>query len=341
MTYRHMSVAELGGADVLRWREAALRAPGPGEAQVRVEACGVSYGDVLLRAGVIPGGPKRPFTPGYDLVGEVASVGPGVTSVRVGQHVTALVRSGGYAEYANVAEERLVPLPEGVDSVSAAAAVLNYFIAYQMLHRVARVGRGGTILVHGASGGVGTAFLELAGVAGVTCYGTCSAKRFAQVRELGGHPIDRETEDFTEVVRGLPQGQVDAVFDPVGGGHFRRSYRTIGKGGALVAYGQNAALRGDRADRLVGARGFLGGIVLPKLVPDGRRTVFYNAWSLEKEQPAAYRHDMEAVLDLLRRNRIHPRIGRTTPLSEAAEAQRAMERAEVGGKIVLVTGSHA
>ncbi len=336
MRYRHVSVPRLGGVEVMQLRSDELAPPPPGHARVRVLASGVSYGDVLLRAGVIPGAPKRPFTPGYDLVGEVTEVGPGTSAPAVGQRVVALVRSGGYAEYATVPAERLVPLPDGVDPARASAASLNYFIAQQMLHRVAGVRRGGTVLVHGASGGVGTAFLELAAIAGVTCYGTCSGRYADQVQALGGIPIDRDKEDFVQLVRGLPGGVVDAVFDPVGGAHFMRSYKTIGRGGFMIGYGQNAALRRGRPDRIVGAQGFLGGIVLPKLVPDGRQTLFYNAWSLEKSQPAAYRQDLATVLELLRQERINPRIGRTMPLSDAAGAHRALEASAVNGKIVLV-----
>ncbi|MFF7457503.1 medium chain dehydrogenase/reductase family protein [Kitasatospora sp. NPDC008115] len=330
-----MSVPRLGGAEVLRLSSDELPAPAVGQVRVRVLAAGVSYGDILLRAGVIPGGPKRPFTPGYDLVGVVDRAGPGTRAPEPGRRVVALVRSGGYAEYALVAADRLVALPDGVDPVEASALALNYFIAQQMLHRVAGVRRGGTVLVHGASGGVGTAFLELAALAGVTVHGTCSAARAEQVRALGGHPVDR-TEDFLRVVRGLPGGAVDAVFDPIGGRHFLRSYRAVRRGGVMVGFGQNAALRGNRRDLLTGAQGFLGGIVLPKLVPDGRRTLFYSAWSLEKSHPAAYRQDLATVLDLLREGRVSPRVGRTMPLDEVADAHRAMESAAVSGKIVLV-----
>ncbi|KOV09979.1 hypothetical protein ADK60_39230 [Streptomyces sp. XY431] len=336
MRYRHVSVPRLGGAEVLRLSSDELPAPAVGQVRVRVLAAGVSYGDILLRAGVIPGGPKRPFTPGYDLVGVVDQVGPGTRAPEPGTRVVALVRSGGYAEYALVAANRLVPLPEGVDPVEASALALNYFIAQQMLHRVAEVRQGSTVLVHGASGGVGTAFLELAALAGVTVYGTCSAARADQVRALGGRPIDRDAEDFRRVVRGLPGGAVDAVFDPIGGPHFLRSYQAVRRGGVMVGFGQNAALRGNQRDLLTGAQGFLGGIVLPKLVPDGKRTLFYNAWSLEKSHPAAYQQDLATVLELLQKGLVKPRVGRTMPLEEAADAHRAMETAAITGKIVLV-----
>jgi NADPH:quinone reductase-like Zn-dependent oxidoreductase len=299
-----------------------------------VQAAGVSFGDVLQRVGMIPGGPKPPYTPGYDLTGvveEVAEPGP----VEPGQRVTALVREGGYAELVTVPVDRLVPVPDGLPATDVAAVALNYFVASQMLHRVARVSAGQRVVVHGAAGGVGTAFLQLARLAGVEAYGTASAGKLDLVRELGGIPIDYRAQDFVAVVRGLPGGGVDAVFDPVGGPHFRRSYRALKRGGILVGYGQGEAMRDGRAHRGAAVAGFLGGVVLPKLVPDGRRTTFYNAWSLEKSQPSAYREDLAGVLELLRTGAIRPVLARTVPLADAARAHELLERSAVRGKIVL------
>jgi NADPH:quinone reductase-like Zn-dependent oxidoreductase len=337
MRYKHISVSELGGPGALRLRTSELPVPGPGEVRVRVVAAGVSFGDVLLRAGVIPGGPKRPFVPGFDVTGVVDRIGAEVTGLEPGQMVTALVRSGGYAEYAIVPAARVVPVPDGTDPVQVAAVVLNYFIAYQMLHRVARVQPGERILVHGAAGGVGVAFLQLGATAAIEIYGTCSAGKRDIVAGLGAHPIDYQSEDFLDVVRALPGGSVDVVFDPVGGSHFRRSYRALRRGGSLIAYGQSEAYRGGQARKLVGAWGFLGGIVLPKLIPDGKTTLFYNAWSLEKKDPQAYREDIGVILELLAKGKIGPSAIERLPLESAVTAHEVLERGTPTGKIVLTS----
>ncbi|GAB1508121.1 medium chain dehydrogenase/reductase family protein [Actinophytocola sp. KF-1] len=317
----------------LEVRTHELAEPPAGHARVRVEAAGVSYGDLLFQRSVVPGGPKHPFVPGCDLTGVVEAVGPGV-SLAVGQRVTALVVSGGYTTGITLPEERLVPVPDGVDAVSAASVALNYFIAYQMLHRVARVESGQSILVHGASGGVGLAFLQLAEhIGNVTVFGTASAANADLVRRHGAIPVDYRAEDFANAVRDKA-GAVDAAFDPMGGGHFWRSYAVLRKGGRLVAYGQNNALRNGKRNLLVGMQGFLGGIILPKLRPDGKLTGFYNAWSLEKAQPTAYREDLAEVLNLLSADKIAPREVSTLPLREAQEAFRRLEEG-VTGKLVL------
>jgi NADPH:quinone reductase-like Zn-dependent oxidoreductase len=277
-------------------------------------------------------------------------VGAGVTGLEPGQRVTALVVSGGYSTAVNLPAERVVPVPEGVDAASVAAVSLNYFIAYQMLHRVAQVRSGQRILVHGASGGVGLAFLQLAEhIGGVTVFGTASAANLDVVRRHGAVAIDYRHQDFANFVRGSvdadgtgnamtaydQNGTVDAAFDPIGGTHFWRSYSVLrNNGGRLVAYGQNDALRGGKPNMVIGAIGFLGGIILPKLRPDGRKTGFYNAWALEKSAPQAYREDLTEVLDLLSADKIAPRSVRKVSMRDIEQVFADIERG-VTGKIVL------
>jgi NADPH:quinone reductase-like Zn-dependent oxidoreductase len=334
MAYWSITVSAHGGPENLRPTSVTAADPGPGSVRVRVIAAGVSYGDVLLRAGIIPNGPKTPFVPGFDVTGVVDAVGGGVTSPRPGQLVTALVRSGGYAEYAIVPAERLVPVPEGVDPVQAAAAVLNYFVAYQMLHRVAEVRPGQHILVHGAAGGVGVALMQLGSRIPVGLHGTCSTEKLGIVADLGGHAIDYRSADFRQALDGVPD-EIAAVFDPVGGDHFRRSYQVLRRGGIMVGFGQSDAYRDGRPRLLTGAWGMLGGIVLPKLLPDGKRTVFYNAWSLEKKLPNAYREDLSTVLGLLAEGTIGPLRVKAIPLADAAEAHHLIEHDSPVGKMVL------
>jgi NADPH:quinone reductase-like Zn-dependent oxidoreductase len=339
---RYVSAVRRGGTEVLQLRENAWPLElGPGQVLVKVIAAGVSYGDILLRAGVIPGGPRPPFTPGFEITGTVAEVGDGVSGLRPGQTVAALLHSGGYADSLTIPAQRLVPVPEQVDPLEAAAVALNYFIGWQMLHRVARATHGDQVLVHGAAGGVGIAFLQLARLAGVTVHGTASAGKHDLVREQGGRPIDYRGEDFVSVVRERTGGQgAAAAFDPIGGGHFRASYRALRRGGHLVGYGQSAAYREGRPRLRTGAWGMLGGIVAPKLIPDGRTTVFYNAWSLEKPQPEAYAEDLAAVLRLLADKQIQPVIAEALPLAKAAKAHELLERSAIRGKLVLTCAGY-
>ncbi|MDQ3577351.1 MAG: medium chain dehydrogenase/reductase family protein [Actinomycetota bacterium] len=335
MRYQHVNVTRSGGAETMEITTSDTGPAKPGEVIVRIQAAGISYGDILHRLGVIPGSVKPPFTPGYDLAGVVEEVGDGVRDLTVGQPVAAVINTGGYAERIALPAARVVPRPEGAGAIESAAAGLNYFIAYQMLHRVADAKPGQRVLVHGASGGVGLAFLQLAQLAGIECWGSASTRNQHIVEKYDGHPIDYQRQDFVQVIHELPGKKVHAVFDAIGGFHFHRSYSLLEKGGILVAYGQSAALVDGRTKPLVGAWGFLGGIAAPKLIPDGKRTTFYNAWALEKSQPRAYREDLGKVLALLAEGKIEPMIAKTVSLSEAVAAQQDLESGAVTGKIVV------
>jgi NADPH:quinone reductase-like Zn-dependent oxidoreductase len=337
-TYQQIEVVRRGGPENLKMVAHEIPSPLPGEVLVRVATAGVSFGDVLLRVGVIPGGPKPPFTPGFDITGVVEAVGPEVAGLHPGESVTALVRMGGYSELLAVPANRAVPVPDGLDAVDVAAAALNYFVAYQMLHRIAQVKAGQRVLIHGAAGGVGTALLQLGKLAEVECYGTSSAGKRQLVTDLGGHHIDYRKDDFVRVMRDLPHPGADAVFDPVGGSYGRRSYKVVRRGGIVVGYGQSQALQDGKARRLVAIYGLMTGVLGPKLIPDGKRTNFYNAWSLEKKQPQAYAEDLSEVLALLAAGKIRPVLAQTLPLAEASKAHELLEQAAVSGKIVLVCG---
>src|SRR5437667_9312999 len=167
-------VDRYGGPEVLRMVEEDDPRPGPSEVHVRVLAAGVSFTDALLRAGTYVGGPKPPFTPGYELVGVVEELGPGCSRLRVGDRVAVLTVWGADAERVCVPEKYAVEVPEDLDPAEVVSLVLPYVTAYQLLHRVARVKGGEAVLVHGAAGRVGTAVLALGALAGLGLYGPAS-----------------------------------------------------------------------------------------------------------------------------------------------------------------------
>src|SRR5213595_1521745 len=201
---KRVVVGHYGGPEVLQVLEEDDPRPGPGEVRVRVLAAGVSFSDALLRTGTYLGGPKPPFTPGYDLVGVVEELGPGCSRLKVGDRVASLTVWGADAERVCVLEENAVEVPEDLDPAEVVSLVLTYMTAFQLLHRTANVTRGESVLVHGAAGRVGTAVLELGALAGVRLYGTCSARDRAAVERLDAVAIDYQSEDFLARVRELP-----------------------------------------------------------------------------------------------------------------------------------------
>src|SRR5215475_419698 len=148
-----------GGPEVLKMIELDLPEPRPGEVRLKVLATGVAFADVLMRYGMYPNTPRIPFSPGYDVLGSVDKLGNGVAEFKVGDTVTALTMFGGYSRYLCVRAEELTRVPEGVDPAEAVSLVLNYVTAYQMIHRIAQLQPGQSLLNQGAAGGVGSAVL--------------------------------------------------------------------------------------------------------------------------------------------------------------------------------------
>src|SRR6516225_3401740 len=246
MRHRRVVVTHNGGPEVITAIEEDIPTPKAGEVRVKVLAAGVSLPDVLAREGVHPETPHVPYTPGWDLVGTIDQLGEGVTGFELRQTVAAMPIHGCYAQYLCLASRKLVPMPVGLDPAEAVALVLNYITAYQMLHRSVKARAGQRMLIHGASGGVGSAMLQLAKLAGVEMYGTCSAQGAAVVRELGATPIDYRSADFVEEIRRLTGDGVDAVFDGIGGDNLWRSRDALREGGRVVTYGFQSKMRGGR-----------------------------------------------------------------------------------------------
>ena len=358
-TMKRVVVDRYGGPEVLRVVEDAIPEPGQGEVRVRVLAAGVSYTDAMLRVGSYLGVPKPPFTPGYELVGVVEELGPGCKRLHIGDRIGSLTVWGADAERVCVLEENAVEVPEDIDPGEILSLVFIYMTAFQILHRTAKVERGESVLVHGAAGRVGTAVLELGAVAGLRMFGTCSAGDFAAVERLGAVPIDYRSEDFLTRVHELTGGRgVDVVLDGFGGGLSLRSFRALRPGGRLVVFGHSGTVANGRkswrgwikwyaATAAVGIWGF---------VSPGRRVYAYRIQKLRDRhqalpvsgrrealpvgggprQPAWYREDFAALLELLRAGKIHPAVADRLPLTEARHGHELLESAAAKGKLVLV-----
>jgi len=341
MIATEMVLPRVGAPETLEVRRRALPAPGAGEVMVRVEATGVSFAEGSMRRGRYPGQPTFPFVPGYDMVGVVTALGPQVAGVAVGQRVAAVTKVGGWADYIVLPATDLVPVPDGLDAAAAETAVVNGVTAWQMLHRLARVRAGQTVLVHGASGGVGVLLVQLARLAGARVIGTASPAKHDAVRALGAEPLDYHGDDLVARVRALAPGGVDAVFDHVGGQSLRDSWRLLAPGGTLVSYGLASKL--DAQGSMMGAfLPHLGRIYLWNLLPNGRRAHFYNLWGGKTLRPRRFHRELRAALTevfaLLAQGRIQARVARRLPLERAAEGMRLAESGTVVGKVVLVPG---
>ena len=330
-----------GGPEVLKLIEDDVPEPEPGQVRLKVLVTGVAFADVLMRYGMYPNTPPLPFSPGYDVVGIVDKMGSGVAGCNVGDTVAALTMTGGYSRFLCVAPAELVPVPAGVDPAEAVSLVLNYATAQQMIHRIAELRPGQSVLIHGAAGGVGTAVLELGKLAGLKMFGTASRGKHDLVTGLGGIPIDYKMDDFVTRVLQMTSGTgVDAVFDAVGGSNWWRSYKTLragGKqpGGKLIGYGMSSVVDQGKPSLLKGAASFAL-MSLLGILPDGKLARWYSITTEKKKHPEWFPQDLRHLLNLLAERKIRPQVAERLPLREAQRANELIEHAKVAGKIVLL-----
>jgi NADPH:quinone reductase-like Zn-dependent oxidoreductase len=327
MRYKSVVVTKRGGPEVLQVVENDLRAPLAGEARIQVLAAPVCLPDVEARYGRTPFAPKVPFVPGYAVIGIVDAVGRDVSNIAAGDRVAALTAYGGYAETIFWDAKQLIPVSTTLDPAEAVPLVLNYIVAYQSLHRAAKVEAGDKVLIIGASGGIGTAFLQLGKLAGLTMYGIASKSKHHILAEYGATPIDYHTQDFVEVICKAEPDGLDAVFDGIGGDYIARGFSLLRREGIFVGYANPLSL----------SRTFLtmGRVILLNLLPNGRSATYYSTGKSRLNR-RPFIEDWTALFKLLEEGRIKPIIAAKFPILEAAKANELLEGGQVVGNVVLV-----
>lgn len=330
---------------MLEIREAPDPTPGKGEVLIRVEAAGINFADLMARQGLYPDAPKLPAVVGYEVGGTVEAVGEGVTKVKVGADVLALTRFGGYSSHVVARDIQVFNRPENMGAVTAAALPVNYLTAFQALvvmgglrHAHDLGGRRMRVLVHGASGGVGTAAGDLCRIYGAEMFGTASSGKHDYVRGRGySHAIDYRDNDWVSDVNDLTEGRgVDLVLDPIGGRHWSKSMDVLAPGGRLVIYGYSSILGSAK----LGLPRELVRIPWRRFSPfalmnANRGVLGVNVGHLWHVADDVERW-AEKLLEYYRRGDIRPHVDRTFALEDAAEAHAYMEARQNVGKVVLV-----
>ena len=336
MEYKRIVITHPGGPEVLQVIRESIPEPKPGEVLVKVLAAGVGRADMMMRRGQYPlSMPPLPFTPGYDIVGIVDNLGEGVTKFKPGAWVAALTEVGGYTEYVCLSQEDLVAVPEGLDPAEVVCLILNGITAYQMLHRFAKVSAGEEVLFHAAGSGVGIIQLQLGKLAGLKMYGTETQRKHKMISDLGGTPIDYQSEDFVKRIRRLTGAGVDAVFDPVGGSHIWHSFMALRPKGRLIAYGEMAITGAQKPKKSeVWLHHYLPGLL--NLVPGGRVVRWWEVFPENQAHRDWYHQDLAKLVELLSQGKIKPIVAERIPLVEAARAHKLFESSTMIGKIVLI-----
>lgn len=311
----------------LAWTEVDDPRPAEGEVLIRVTAAAVNRADVLQRQGVYPAPPWANQLPGLECSGTIAELGEGVEGWQVGDQVCALLSGGGYAELVAVPAAQLLPVPEGVGLVAAAALPEVACTVWATLAESARLREGEVLLVHGGSGGIGTHAIQVGKALGATVAVTAgSAERLEQCRRLGADvTVNYREQDFVAGLKEL--GGADVILDNMGASYLDRNLDALNTAGRLVIIGFQGGLTGElNIGKLIGKRGSISTFALrPQPVAGKGRIV------------AAVR---EHVWPLVESGAVRPVVGRTVPLDQAAEAHRAMEEGSVFGKILLRSQYH-
>ncbi|MGY8677607.1 medium chain dehydrogenase/reductase family protein [Bradyrhizobium sp. UFLA05-153] len=328
---RVVQLRRFGGPEELEVVDAPLPTAGADEVRVRVLASGLEYTDTLIRRHLYPQTASRrpPLVMGYDVIGEIDQLGDRVSGFQLGDRVADMTVLGSNAAYRTLQARHLTRVPVGIDSAQAAALILSWMTAYQLLHRAARVQPGQRVLVHGAAGAVGQALLVLGSMAGLQLWGGAHGRHAALIRELGARPIDYQREDFTHV---LPGG-FDVVFDGIGEDGYRRSFSALKRGGLLCAYGYSAGVQDRR--RMLTMLMWIARLYLWRWLPGGRRAFFYSINAMRLQHPQWFTEDLKRLFTLLASGAIQPRIAARISLDEVAEAHRHLEAGGLEGKLVL------
>ena len=327
-TIRKVLIPRFGDESVLEVIEATIAGPRPGEVQVQVLHSVVAGSDVNMRRGMYPFQKKAPLTPGYSMIGRVLENGPGATTFAPGTLVACLTIYGAQAERMNVPVKFVVSVPEGLDLHQATALILDWMTAHEMLERSAKVKRGHRIFVHGLSGSVGAALLQLALLRGAEVFGTASSSKHEELRSNGAVVFDYRQKEWIREMQRL--GGVDCVFDPLGYQSFDESYSILRRGGLLVGYGQNlpALTKSPRPSPLPMVLKLFGRNLA---FWSGKRTTFFGLFRGSRH----FAPDLALLFHWLAEGRIQVPIKAVFSLADIQEAHRLYAQGSGVGSIVL------
>ena len=315
---------EFAGPAALRLEEVAEPRPGPGQVRIRVRACGVNFADSLITRGQYQKQPHPPFSPGFEVSGEVLELGAGVQGIAVGDRVIAMTPYGGYAEQVVADVTRCVPLPAAMSWAHGAAFPVVFGTSHVALWHRARLRAGEMLVVHGASGGVGLTAVAIGKQLGATVIATASTLQKLEVARAHGadHLIDSSHEDVRTRIKELTDGRgADVVYDPVGGELFNASLRSIAFEGRILVIGfAGGAVPQIPANHLLVKNVDVIGVNWPAYADLNPRVM-----------SESFRTLMQWFLD----GKISPHVSATYPLQQAVEALNQVVTRKSTGKVVI------
>ena len=334
-----------GGPEVLQVQERPDPPVRPGEVRIDVKAAGINFADTMARVGLYPEAPKPPCVVGYEVAGDIESVGDGVESVKVGDKVMAGTRFGGQASMVTVPEDQAIPLPDGFSYEQGAAFPVNYVTSYAALVIMGGLREGERVLIQAAGGGVGISATQIARSRKAEIFGTASASKHDAIRAQGvQHAIDYRSQDFEQEIRRITGGGgVDVIMDATGPTNFRKDYRLLREGGRLIMYGLTEASTGTGRDmrKLFSSLARMPFATVPwwkslQLMSENKGVFGLNMLAWQD------REGLDRVLEPLSKEleagtiSIDPVVAEAFPFERAGEAHRFIAERKNIGKVVLV-----
>jgi len=318
-------------------REIQQPVPTPTQVLIHVESFGLNFADVLARHGKYKDAPPLPAVLGYEVVGTIKSIGKEVTSLNIGDRVTAFTRFGGYAEYAVTESMAVAKIPAGLDSGIAAALATQFGTAWFCAEEMVQLHAGDQVLIHAAAGGVGTALTQLCKRKGCIVYGTGGSEdKLKYIRSNGAdHAFNYKTQDFMAEIRKLNRVGPDVVFDSIGGMTFKKSLALLSAGGRIITYG--AAEQMEKKNifgtlKMLFDFGFTNPVFL---LMKSKSILGVNMLRVADERPDILERCLKQVVDLALKNEIHPIVGGRFKAEQIAEAHSFLESRQSTGKIIL------
>src|SRR5215831_4220395 len=325
---KQVVITRPGGIGVLKVETRPDPQPRRGEVAIRVKASGVNFADILARKGMYPDAPKMPCVVGYEVAGIVEAAGEAVDQSMVGQPVFGLTRFNGYADIVTVPAAQTLAKPESLTFEQAAAIPVNYLTAYALIVVMGSLHPDESILIHNAGGGVGLAALDIARRIGATTYGTASRGKHAFLKDRGlDHAIDYRGADWVLALQQLTDGRgVELILDPLGGGHWRKSYKALRATGRLGMFGVSTVAEPGAGGKIRMVKALLQ---MPLFHPlplfAANKGVFGlnlgHLWH-ETEKIRAW---MQALLDGVAEGWVRPYVDKSFPLEQAGEAHTYIE----------------
>ncbi|MFN8578543.1 MAG: zinc-binding dehydrogenase [Candidatus Sericytochromatia bacterium] len=336
---KEINLSKFGSYDVLELKERIVREPKNDEVTIKVKACGINFADIMMRVGLYQDAPPLPFSPGYEVSGIVDKVGKNVTHLKSGDRVIAVTYFGGYTSYAYAEGNKTRLMPNNISFEQGAAISINYITSYIALNEMARIRKGDHVLIHGASGGVGLAAIQMAKEKECIIYGTASSKKKLDfIKEMGVHyPISYKEENFVDSIRRLSgkEKPIDVILDPVAGENVSKNLSVLKATGKTIIFGASSMLVDGKRNYLNALKTYLKmrNIDTLNLIKNNIGVFGLNVLEMwNDENIGSY---MDSIIKQFESGNYQVNVSETFPLERADDAHKYIQERKNIGKVVL------